>query len=57
MACSQPVSPYQALIIVVTLSANGVFIAFAGPVSESDFFNWEALICGPKDTPFVGPFG
>ncbi|KAJ3843315.1 ubiquitin-conjugating enzyme/RWD-like protein [Lentinula raphanica] len=25
-----------------------------GPVSESDFFTWEALICGPKDTPFEG---
>jgi len=25
-----------------------------GPISESDFFAWEALICGPKDTPFVG---
>lgn len=25
----------------------------AGPISESDFFIWEALICGPKDTPFV----
>lgn len=24
-----------------------------GPISESDFFTWEALICGPKDTPFV----
>jgi len=24
-----------------------------GPIFESDFFNWEALICGPKDTPFV----
>ena len=24
-----------------------------GPISESDFFIWEALICGPKDTPFV----
>ena len=24
-----------------------------GPISESDFFSWEALICGPKDTPFV----
>ncbi|EAU87528.2 ubiquitin conjugating enzyme [Coprinopsis cinerea okayama7 len=23
-----------------------------GPISESDFFTWEALICGPKDTPF-----
>jgi ubiquitin-protein ligase len=27
-----------------------------GPISESDFFTWEALICGPKDTPFVRPF-
>ena len=26
-----------------------------GPISESDFFTWEALICGPKDTPFVRP--
>lgn len=26
-----------------------------GPISESDFFTWEALICGPKDTPFVSP--
>lgn len=25
-----------------------------GPVSESDFFTWEALIVGPKDTPFEG---
>lgn len=24
-----------------------------GPISESDFFTWEALIQGPKDTPFV----
>lgn len=26
----------------------------AGPISESDFFRWEALIVGPKDTPFEG---
>lgn len=25
----------------------------SGPISEDDFFIWEALICGPKDTPFV----
>ena len=25
-----------------------------GPISESDFFTWEALIMGPKDTPFEG---
>ena len=28
-------------------------LSSAGPISESDFFTWEALICGPKDTPFV----
>ena len=26
----------------------------AGPVNESDFFNWEAVIFGPDDSPFVG---
>ena len=25
-----------------------------GPISESDLFIWEALIMGPKDTPFEG---
>ncbi|KAF7297156.1 Ubiquitin-conjugating enzyme [Mycena indigotica] len=33
-------------------SPDGMFTA--GPISESDFFLWEALICGPKDTPFEG---
>ncbi|KAF5329245.1 hypothetical protein D9619_009036 [Psilocybe cf. subviscida] len=33
-------------------SPDGMFTA--GPISESDFFTWEALICGPKDTPFEG---
>ncbi|CDO70399.1 hypothetical protein BN946_scf184999.g39 [Trametes cinnabarina] len=31
---------------------DGMFTA--GPISESDFFTWEALIVGPKDTPFEG---
>lgn len=26
----------------------------AGPVSEDNFFTWEALIKGPDDTPFEG---
>ena len=26
----------------------------AGPISEEDFFTWEAVIEGPKDTPFEG---
>lgn len=26
----------------------------AGPITESDFFIWEALIAGPEDTPFEG---
>jgi ubiquitin-conjugating enzyme E2 G2 len=26
----------------------------AGPISEDDFFTWEAVIDGPKDTPFEG---
>ncbi|KAJ8516207.1 hypothetical protein ONZ45_g6482 [Pleurotus djamor] len=39
-------------LISSTGSPDGMFTA--GPVSESDFFTWEALICGPKDTPFEG---
>ncbi|KXN73924.1 ubiquitin-conjugating enzyme [Conidiobolus coronatus NRRL 28638] len=26
----------------------------AGPISEDNFFIWEALISGPEDTPFEG---
>ncbi|KAH7103733.1 ubiquitin-conjugating enzyme [Auriculariales sp. MPI-PUGE-AT-0066] len=33
-------------------SPDGMFTA--GPVAEDDFFKWEALISGPKDTPFEG---
>ncbi|KAK0463084.1 ubiquitin-conjugating enzyme/RWD-like protein [Desarmillaria tabescens] len=33
-------------------SPDGMFTA--GPISESDFFTWEALIVGPKETPFEG---
>ena len=30
------------------------FPTLTGPISESDLFTWEALIMGPKDTPFEG---
>ncbi|EGF82620.1 hypothetical protein BATDEDRAFT_9361 [Batrachochytrium dendrobatidis JAM81] len=26
----------------------------AGPVSESNFYEWEALVAGPEDTPYAG---
>ena len=26
----------------------------AGPISEADFFTWEAMIFGPADSPFQG---
>ena len=47
--------------LLVSLNNNPKFLLLKtietslsqGPISESDFFTWEALICGPKDTPFV----
>lgn len=42
--------------IIIPLCTRDLLIIIyhtPGPVSESDFFTWEALICGPKDTPFV----
>ena len=47
MACSQQVR--RASNLVDTLRS----LLYIGPISESDFFVWEALINGPKDTPFV----
>jgi len=38
--------------LVANGAPDGMFTA--GPVSEDDFFNWEAIIEGPKDTPFEG---
>ena len=26
-----------------------------GPIDEEDMFLWEAIILGPKDTPYVSP--
>ena len=59
MACSQPVSTALPTNLATIEPVTRHFRALtrgimrAGPVSESDFFTWEALICGPKDTPFV----
>lgn len=34
------------------LTLNAPDGILAGPKSESDFFNWEAIITGPTDTPY-----
>lgn len=51
MGCSPPVCT-DLLVKQLTLT-DGLLSYVEGPISESDFFLWEALICGPKDTPFV----
>ena len=58
MECSLLVSPSTALyysILLNTIETLSLRLS-QGPISESDFFTWEALICGPKDTPFVSNF-
>ncbi|KAF5381926.1 hypothetical protein D9757_007565 [Collybiopsis confluens] len=53
LACHNIIPPSGPKKNLAGLGApDGMFTA--GPVSESDFFTWEALICGPKDTPFEG---
>lgn len=42
------ISKYRELIKFFLPRSN------VGPVTESDFFIWEALICGPEETPFEG---
>lgn len=34
--------------------SSSAALAMAGPINESDFFTWEALIAGPSETPFEG---
>jgi hypothetical protein len=64
MTCSQLVrdaffiiisDPTIIIALSVRLCTHDLSILYhtTGPTSESDFFTWEALICGPKDTPFV----
>ncbi|GAB5589306.1 ubiquitin conjugating enzyme Ubc7/UbcP3 [Umbelopsis nana] len=36
------------------LTLNAPEGIMAGPVSEDNFFEWEALITGPEETPFEG---
>lgn len=31
-----------------------LMVLIAGPISEDDFFEWEALIKGPEETPYEG---
>jgi ubiquitin-conjugating enzyme E2 G2 len=39
--------PFPLTLLHLTLTIH------LGPVSEDNFFEWEALINGPKDTPYV----
>ncbi|KNZ71576.1 Ubiquitin-conjugating enzyme E2-18 kDa [Termitomyces sp. J132] len=50
----KPIPIPQPDIRILAGSSDGMFTG--GPISESDFFTWEALICGPKDTLYESPF-
>jgi hypothetical protein len=55
-ACSRPVrgQTFHGLFFAICVHDLPFdSLSHLGPISESDFFTWEALICGPKDTPFV----
>ncbi|KAF8310683.1 ubiquitin-conjugating enzyme [Clavulina sp. PMI_390] len=38
----------------LTAQASDEDMFAAGPIAEGNFFEWEALIKGPEDTPFEG---
>jgi ubiquitin-protein ligase len=42
------------IVIEEELTVNPPEGITAGPISEDNFFEWEALISGPEDTPFEG---
>lgn len=53
MECSPQVCQSPPLVLASSTLLHRVFPWHVGPISEDDFFTWEALIIGPKDTPFV----
>lgn len=46
-------SIFPVFVRSLKLDAFVLGLSIEGPISEQDFFTWEALISGPKDTPFV----
>lgn len=50
--CSITIQTTYCLFTELTLNAPEGIIA--GPISEENFFEWEALISGPVDTVFEG---
>ena len=42
------------MILSLELTLNPPDGVTAGPVSESNFYEWEALVAGPEDTPYAG---
>lgn len=52
-------SKFHLLILILNclfleLTLNSPEGIVAGPISEENFFEWEALISGPADTVFEG---
>lgn len=45
---------FNSIFLFLELTLNPPEGIIAGPISEENFFEWEALICGPADTVFEG---
>lgn len=49
-----PITAHRRRSLTVELTVNPPEGVTAGPISEENYFEWEALISGPDGTPYEG---